>query len=233
VAETSATHEHFAAIAARLRDGRTVEQTYDVIVTAAPHVVDGCDRAAIGVLDDGRFTTAAASDDIMVLIDKLQNDVGEGPCLEASAERAWKLDNDITVASQWPRLAPLVVEHTPVRGMLAVPLVDEGRRDGALNLFADQPHAFTDSSTETAALLAAFATIALSGARQAQRADQLQQGLTTNREIGAAVGILMATHGISNDDAFALLSNASQRLNRKLHDIAAGIVRGETPPPSG
>jgi AmiR/NasT family two-component response regulator len=114
--------------------------------------------------------------------------------------------------------------------MLAVPLVDEGRRDGALNLFADQPDAFTDSSTETAALLAAFATIALSAAHQAQRADQLQQGLTTNREIGAAVGILMATHGISNDDAFALLSNASQRLNRKLHDIATGIVRGETQP---
>jgi GAF domain-containing protein len=232
VAETQSTHEHFAAIAARLRDGRTVEQTYDVIVTAAPHVVDGCDRASIGVLDNAQFTTAASSDDVMVFIDKLQNEVGEGPCLEASIERAWKLDNDITVASQWPKLASLVVEHTPVRGMLAVPLVDEGRRDGALNLFADRPDAFTDSSTETAALLAAFATIALSAAHHARRADQLQQGLTTNREIGAAVGILMATHGISNDDAFALLSNASQRLNRKLPDIAPGIVRGETPPPT-
>jgi GAF domain-containing protein len=230
VAETPATHEHFAGIAARLRDGRTVTQTYDVIVTAAPHVVDGCDRAAIGVLDGSRFSTAAASDDVASLIDKLQNDVGEGPCLEASIERAWQLDNDITVGSQWPKLAALVVEHTPVRSMLAVPLVDDGRRDGALNLFADRADAFTEESTETAALLAAFATIALSAARQAERADQLQQGLTTNREIGAAVGILMATHNISNDEAFALLSRASQRLNRKLHDIATGVVRGTTDP---
>ena len=233
MAETPAAHEHFAGIAARLRDGRTVAQTYDVIVTAAPHVVDGCDRAAIGVFDGSQFTTAAASDDIMALIDKLQNETGEGPCLEASIERAWKLDNDITVDSQWPKLAAQVVEHTPVRSMLAVPLVDEGRRDGALNLFADRPNAFTDESTETAALLAAFATIALSAARQAERADQLQQGLTTNREIGAAVGILMATHGISNDEAFAMLSRASQRLNRKLHEIATGIVRGETGPGPG
>jgi GAF domain-containing protein len=233
VAETPTAHEHFAGIAARLRDGRTVAQTYDVIVTAAPHVVDGCDRAAIGVLDGSQFSTAAASDDVMTLIDKLQNETGEGPCLEASIERAWKLDNDITLDSQGPKLAALVVEHTPVRSMLAVPLVDEGRRDGALNLFADRAHAFTDESTETAALLAAFATIALSAARQAERADQLQAGLTTNREIGAAVGILMATHGISNDEAFALLSRASQRLNRKLHDIATGIVRGETGPGSG
>jgi GAF domain-containing protein len=210
VAETPATHEHFAAIAARLRDGRTVEQTYDVIVTAAPHVVDGCDRAAIGVLNDGRFATAAASDDVMALIDKLQNEVGEGPCLEASIERAWKLDNDITVASQWPRLAALVVEHTPVRGMLAVPLVDEGRRDGALNLFADRPDSFTDSSTETAALLAAFATIALSAARQAQRADQLQQGLTTNREIGAALELSPETVAQQLAGLFAKIGASSR-----------------------
>jgi GAF domain-containing protein len=233
VAETPAAHENFAGIAARLRDGRTVAQTYDVIVTAAPHVVAGCDRAAIGVLDGSRFSTVASSDDVMTLIDGLQSEIGEGPCLDASIERAWKLDNDITIDSQWPRLAALVVEHTPVRSMLAVPLVDDGRRDGALNLFADRAHAFTDESTETAAVLAAFATVALSAARQAERADQLQQGLTTNREIGAAVGILMATHGISNDEAFALLSGASQRLNRKLQDIAKGIVRGETGPDSG
>jgi transcriptional regulator with GAF, ATPase, and Fis domain len=225
----TALHEQFAAIAAQLRDGRTVEQTYDVIVRAALVVVDGCDRAAIGVLNDAKFTTAAATDDVMSLIDQLQNDVGEGPCLEASIEATWQLDNDISVASKWPRLAALVVGQTPVRAMLAVPLVDARQRGGALNLFADRPHAFTDESTESAALLAAFATIALSAARQAQRADELQVGLSTNREIGAAVGILMATHGMSNDEAFAVLSRASQRLNRKLRDIAAGIVHGEGP----
>ena len=51
--------------------------------------------------------------------------------------------------------------------------------------------------------------------------------MATNREIGAAVGILMATHNITQDQAFELLSNASQRLNRKLRDIASGIVRGD------
>jgi AmiR/NasT family two-component response regulator len=42
------------------------------------------------------------------------------------------------------------------------------------------------------------------------------------------VGILMATHRISQDDAFDMLSKASQRLNRKLRDIASGIVRGDS-----
>lgn len=222
---------HFAEIAAQLRDGRTVEQTYQLVVEAAPRVVEGCDRAAIGILTpDGRFRSAAATDDVMRMIDALQDELGEGPCLEASADQNWKLDNDITVGSAWPRLAARVVTDTPVRAMLAVPLVEQGTRSGALNLFADTAGAFTDESTSSAAVLAAFASVAAAAARETARADQLQEGLATNREIGAAIGILMATHGISGDEAFAVLSQASQRLNRKMRDIAAGIVSGGAPP---
>jgi len=42
----------------------------------------------------------------------------------------------------------------------------------------------------------------------------------------------MATHNISQEQAFDLLSKASQRLNRKLRDIATGIVRGDDSAPS-
>jgi len=112
--------------------------------------------------------------------------------------------------------------------MLAIPLVHEGRRTGALNLFADKPHAFTDESIGQGAILASFASVALAGAHNAELAEQLAEGMASSREIGAAVGILMATHRISQDEAFALLSTASQRLNRKLRDIASGIVRGDS-----
>jgi transcriptional regulator with GAF, ATPase, and Fis domain len=221
--------EEFAAIAAQLRGQRTIEQTYQAIVGAAPRVVEGCDRAAIGILEGEHFRTAASTDDIMRAIDKLQDALSEGPCLEASADESVRLDNDIAHESAWPRLAERVLATTPVRAMLALPLVIDGRRNGALNLFADQANAFGPSSVESGAVLAAFATVAVSAALEAKRADQLQAGLETNREIGAAVGILMATHKLSSDEAFAVLSKASQRLNRKLRDIAAGIVRGEHP----
>lgn len=219
--------EEFAAIAKELRSGRTVEQTCQAVVEAAPRVVEGCDRAAIGILEGHQFRTAAASDGVMRAIDKLQNELREGPCLEASTDEKVHLDNDITQASAWPRLAERVVAGTPVRAMLAVPLVLDGRRNGALNIFADRADAFSPASIDAGAVLAAFATVAVSAAFETARADQLQAGLESSREIGAAVGILMATHKLSSDDAFALLSQASQRLNRKLRDIAAGIVRGE------
>jgi hypothetical protein len=44
------------------------------------------------------------------------------------------------------------------------------------------------------------------------------------------VGILLAPPRISSDEAFSILSPASKRLNRKLRDIATGIVRsGDRP----
>jgi GAF domain-containing protein len=226
------TDEQFAVLAQRLRTGRNAAEVQEIVVESAVTLIDGCDRAAIGVLDGERFTTAAATDDVMRLIDRLQNDTGEGPCLEASTEQAVQVDNDITRESRWPQLARLVVDRTPVRAMLAVPLVDEGRRNGALNVFADEPDAFDAESVGQAAILASFASVALAGAGHSERAAQLEVGLATNREIGAAVGILMATHGISSEDAFEMLSQASQRLNRKLRDIATGIVRGQTSPGS-
>ena len=219
--------EQFAVLAQRLRDGRSVEDIQQIVVEAAVQLIDGCDRAAIGVLDGSTFRSAATTDDVMRLIDDLQDETGEGPCLEASTDNVVQVDNDITVASKWPRLAAIVVARTPVRAMLAVPLIDEDRRSGALNMFADRTDAFDADSVSTAAVLASFASVALSGARHSARADQLEQGMHTNREIGAAVGILMATHSISQDEAFTLLSKASQRLNRKLRDIATSIVAGD------
>ena len=220
----------FVALARDLREGRSRQEIYQIVCDRALVLVDGCERASIGVLDGDRFSAAAATDDVMRHIDHLQDQLREGPCLEASVDDGIHLDNDIAVTSRWPRLAATVVEQTPVRAMLAVPLVHEGRRRGAVNLFADRPQAFSDESVGQAAILAAFATVAVASASHAEQAEQLAEGMATNREIGAAVGILMATHKIGQEEAFDLLSKASQRLNRKLRDIARGIVGGATTP---
>jgi GAF domain-containing protein len=157
--------DQFAVLAQRLRDGRTVAEVHEIVVEAAPRLVDGCDRAAIGIA------------------------------------------------------------RTPVRAMLAVPMFAEGRRTGALNVFADRTGAFDEGSVAQATILASFSSVAIASAGHSERAAQYEQGMATNREIGAAVGILMATHKISQAAAFDMLSGASQRLNRKLRDIAASIVR--------
>ena len=58
---------------------------------------------------------------------------------------------------------------------------------------------------------------------------QLRRALETRNVIGMAKGILMATMGITDDEAFAVLTRASQRENVKLREICARIVARHRP----
>jgi len=62
---------------------------------------------------------------------------------------------------------------------------------------------------------------------------QLRQALQTNRTIGTAAGIVMARYELDPQQAFQVLVRTSQQNNRKLHEIAAEVVRtGSLPGPS-
>lgn len=56
--------------------------------------------------------------------------------------------------------------------------------------------------------------------------DDLREALKTRPVIDQAKGVLMARHGCTADEAFAMLAGASQRHNRKVRDIADAIVKG-------
>jgi AmiR/NasT family two-component response regulator len=65
-------------------------------------------------------------------------------------------------------------------------------------------------------------TCALVAARA--EADHLRRALESSRTIGAAMGIVMATHMVSLEEAFEMLREVSQNHNRKLRDIAVDVV---------
>jgi hypothetical protein len=56
------------------------------------------------------------------------------------------------------------------------------------------------------------------------KANNLHRALDSNREIGAAMGILMARHQLTSDQAFDLLRRTSQRAHRKIVAIAADVI---------
>jgi signal transduction histidine kinase/DNA-binding response OmpR family regulator len=64
-----------------------------------------------------------------------------------------------------------------------------------------------------------------------RRAANLEVALTTNRQIGAAIGILMHQRKITESQGFELLRQVSQHTNRKLRDIADEVLfTGALPP---
>ena len=70
---------------------------------------------------------------------------------------------------------------------------------------------------------------ALSGVLTAYRElEDLNRNLTialqSSRDIGTAIGILMSRRGLSREDAFGLMRAVSQRLHRKLRELAAEVI---------
>ena len=57
-----------------------------------------------------------------------------------------------------------------------------------------------------------------------EKASNLEQALDRSRDIGAAIGILMTRHLLARDQAFQLLTTASQRTNRKLRDLTEDLI---------
>lgn len=200
------------------------EEVYVAIVEAAPRLVNGCDHASLMLRDNDRFTTVAASDDVARTVDAYERELGEGPCLDAIVDASVYHDADLTDGSPWPRLTERVLATTSVRSMAGFRLMAGDQKSGALNLFSDTPGGLDGESVDQGIVLASFVTVALMASRQRRAAETLRGGLTSNREIGKAIGLMMAFHKISDEDAFAMLRRASQEMNIKLAEVARQVV---------
>lgn len=200
---------------------------YDSIVRHSVDLIDGCDHASLMLKASGRYMTIAATDEVALLIDTLERQVGKGPCVDAIEDEGIQCDPDISKHSTWPGLAKIVREQTDVHGMMGIRLLVDNRKIGALNLFSDDTDVFTEDSIDQAAIIASFASMAMMTLSARNQAETMERGLDSNRQIGKAIGLLMAAHKFSEDEAFDLLKRTSQNLNMKLAQVARKVVEGQ------
>jgi hypothetical protein len=72
-----------------------------------------------------------------------------------------------------------------------------------------------------------IAELQADGVVSRQHTAQLEKALATSRTIGAAVGVLMASRGVDQDEALRLLREASSRANTPMRELAEVIVAGQ------
>jgi GAF domain-containing protein len=216
----------FRAMAEIVYSGKSYDTVYDALCRSSVEFVDGCDHASLMLRRNGRTQTVAASDDIARAIDAIENALGEGPCLDAidESEPDQHMCSDLTTGSRWPMLDEAILERTSVKGMAGFRIRQDGQKVGALNVFSDTEGALTDHSLEQAIMLTAFASVAMAALDRGEAAVTLRRGLESNREIGKAIGLLMAMHDIDDDQAFQMLSKVSQEMNIKLAQVASQVV---------
>lgn len=174
--------------------------------------------------------TMVATDDVARAVDALQHRVGEGPSLEAAQTPTLRPADDLLTETRWPVFARRCVEETGIRSMLAVRLPLAGGDMASLTFNAPVPAAFDDVAIGLAALYAPIAALAVERTLRTQDADELAAALSSSRQIGTAVGIIMGRRLVTAEEAMAILRRSSQHLNRKLRDIAAEVAEtGEMP----
>ncbi|WP_433872409.1 GAF and ANTAR domain-containing protein [Saccharopolyspora sp. CA-218241] len=220
-----------SAAARRFDAEQDVDATLRAITDTAVRTVPGVDHAGISWVERRRFVPKAATHELVAHCDRLQSELGEGPCAQAIRTRGAVYVADMASERRWPAFAPKAVERG-VRSMVSVQLHAGAETLGALNLYA-LGAAIDPAALGVGELFATHAAMALTVKR---RDDQLNRAVATRDVIGQAKGLLMAREGIGPDAAFRLLVAASQDTNRRLAEVARMLVeehlRGVGDPPS-
>lgn len=200
-------------------------ETAAAITQLAVQHIPGVEQASISEDRNGTLRTLASTGAMATAADLLQFELRSGPCVAALTDDGAYRTADIAADDRWPELGRRAITESVAASMLSFRLyAAEVTRIIGLNLYSAQPAAFDDDAHALGAILATYSAHALRTATAREKAANLQQALNTNREIGAAMGIIMATHKVTRDSAFTLLRVASQNSNRKLIDIAADVV---------
>lgn len=186
--------------------------------------IPGSEQASITVGRNGSFRTIASTGPAAVAVDEIQYELGNGPCVDAILEETVFRTGDLGNDTRWPETGRRAVETSGVHSMLSLRLFLENEDlIAGLNIYSTARDAFDDASETVGTLLATHGALVLAAATAREQAAHLQHAVTSNREIGVAMGILMHRHKITRDEAFDLLCIASQGTNRKLAEIAAEV----------
>ena len=207
----------------------------DALARMAVDRLPGAICASITKYEHGRFRTVAATHELARRADELQYALGSGPCVDAIVDDALYRPRDLRHDDRWPEYGAKVSRELGLLSMLSYRLGHEmaDTIDG-LNIYADEVAAFDERAELIGLMLATHGALAVALTANQLQVDNLQKALVTNREIGVAMGILMARHQVTQDQAFGLLRMASQNANRKLHDVALEVAdTGALPPIAG
>ncbi|ATD72353.1 MULTISPECIES: GAF and ANTAR domain-containing protein [Gordonia] len=216
-------HLRIAEMARELHgDDADDELVAKTIVEGAVSEIPGAQYAGLTVATDRRsIESFGSTHEIAELHDRIQAEVGEGPCLSAALhDRVVRVD-DLEKDERWPVYRSRAMDEVPIRSVLSFQLFANQNKIGALNLFADEPQVFDLHAEDVGVVYATHAALAWNTIK---KDHQFHSALANRDVIGQAKGILMERFSIDAVAAFELLKKLSQESNTKLVEIARQIT---------
>jgi GAF domain-containing protein len=210
---------------------RTLTEVLTDITRIAAAGIPGAESTSITLLRNDKAFTAAHFGDMALKADELQYEKGYGPCMDAGRGGVLLRIDDTETEERWPDYVTHAREVAGVRSSLSVPLPYQGSSIGALNNYSSEVEAFASPASIEAGLeVAEIVAITIANAdshwQLGEQARNMRIAMESRAVIEQAKGVLMAQRHVDAEQAFEILREASQRYNRKLRDIALGIVEG-------
>jgi transcriptional regulator with GAF, ATPase, and Fis domain len=225
----------FVALADTLVDDYDVIDLLDRLVGYSVALLDA-DAAGIMLADTRRQLHAvAASSEDAALMELLQLQAEQGPCVECFHSAAPVSAPDLTEATtRWPRFVAAARAWGAFASVHALPLRLRGQAIGALNLLHRTPGSLPEDDLALGQTLADIATIGILQERAIRRTEvvneQLQTALRSRVIIEQAKGVLAQHSGLAMDEAFNQLRGYVRAHNLRLADVAGQIATGQLDP---
>ncbi|GAB3301734.1 GAF domain-containing protein [Geodermatophilus aquaeductus] len=184
---------------------------------------------------DSRRLPLGASSPAAAIAERLQFTTGEGPCLSAHAEERPLVADEATIRSRWPAFYDGLVAHTPIRGTISLPLHDDLRGIGALDLYTMPPNDVTSLSlTDALSVSAEVAALLRDAGRETRPGEDgpawLDAPAAERRSlVWQAMGFLNSGLGVNSTDALALLRAHAYADGADLDELARRVVEREIP----
>jgi hypothetical protein len=174
-----------------------------------------------------RPSTAAGSSIRAIELDRIEQAIGDGPCVRAMREMSPVIIDDVASDPRWPELTKRFAE-SGIYSSLGVPLEINSDASAALNFFASRPGVFTPNVYDKAIGFgaAAHSTLHLSVRIKTaeNRAEDLEAAMQNRTAINLACGVIMAQNRCSQSEAMEILTKVSSNRNRKLREVATELI---------
>jgi GAF domain-containing protein len=173
--------------------------------------------------------SVCTTNEVSALVEELQFELGEGPCVDAHHQGRPVLEPDLAapVVPRWLAFTGPAVE-AGVRAVFGFPLQVGEVRLGALNLYCDQPGPLTAEQHADALVMAGVAAQAVllmqANAPPGKLALELESGANFQYVVHQASGMVAVQLGVSVGKALIRLRAYAFGNDRPLTEVAQAVV---------
>jgi GAF domain-containing protein len=215
----------------QLADLRTAPVTVEAALRRIVESADALfqvDGSALMLVDrDQMLRNLSVSHLRAAVLEELQAEHGEGPCVDAYDEKRSVWTDDLGREERWPAFSPAAARRG-LAAVLASPIPYSNEAVGVVAVFAGEAHPWTDAEQEAIVAFTDLAAMLILNAMAARDrgklAVELQGALDSRVVIEQAKGVLVGRHGLTPRQAFERLRGLARDQRRPLAEVAAAVV---------